>query len=66
MLDLRGAVLGKQPTPADEIWLRDGDVVIVPAMPIRLMDNFIRMVFTEGIYGIIPFQGVAINAGGNN
>ncbi len=34
MLDLQGAVYGKRPTPADEIWLRDGDVVIVPAKPI--------------------------------
>ena len=65
MLDVRGAVLGKRPTPADEIWLRDGDVVIVPAMPIRVMNNFIRLVFTEGIYGVIPFQGISINAGNN-
>lgn len=63
MLDLRGALLGKRPTPSDEIWLRDGDVVIVPPAPIRLFDNFVRQVFTEGIYGIIPFSGVSVNYG---
>ena len=57
VLDLRGAVLGKAPLPADEIWLRDGDVVIVPASPIRLFDNCVSQVFTNGIYGIVPFGG---------
>ena len=57
VLDLRGAVLGKAPLPSDEIWLRDGDVVVVPSTPIKLFDNFVTQVFTEGIYGIVPFQG---------
>lgn len=54
MLDLQGAIYGKRPTPADEIWLRDGDVVIVPARPIQVLDNWINQVFTQGIYGVIP------------
>ncbi|MCC9656915.1 polysaccharide biosynthesis/export family protein [Rhodopirellula halodulae] len=57
MLDLRGALLAKQSHPADEIWLQDGDVVIVPPSPIRLFDRFVSQVFTEGIYGIVPFTG---------
>lgn len=57
VLDLRGAILGKAPLPTDEIFLRDGDVVIVPSSPIKLFDNFVAQVFTNGIYGIIPFQG---------
>ena len=56
LLDLRAAVLGRQAHPCDEIWLRDGDVVILPRTPVRVMDNFIRMVFTEGIYGVLPFS----------
>ncbi|WP_145119547.1 polysaccharide biosynthesis/export family protein [Rosistilla oblonga] len=60
VLDLRGAILGKSPLPADEIWLRDGDVVVVPSSPIRLFDNFVRQVFTEGIYGIVPFSGFSV------
>lgn len=63
MLDLRGALLGKRPTPSDEIWLRDGDVVVVPPAPIRLFDHFVRQVFTEGIYGIVPFTGVGVTVG---
>ncbi|QDV64679.1 Polysaccharide biosynthesis/export protein [Crateriforma conspicua] len=54
MLDLRGAVLGKRPTPADEIWVQDGDVIIVPEKPIQVFDNWVQQVFTDGLYGIIP------------
>jgi polysaccharide export outer membrane protein len=60
-LDLNGALLGKRPCPCDEIWIRDSDIVVVPKSPILLADDFIDLVFTRGIYGIIPFQGVSIN-----
>ena len=63
-LDLNGALLGKRPCPADEIWLRDSDMVVVPKMPILVADEFIQLVFTRGIYGVVPFQGVSINASG--
>lgn len=66
MLDLQGAVYGKRPTPADEIWLRDGDVIIVPGKPITRFNWFVRQVFTEGIYGIVPFGGVSIQLGDQN
>lgn len=56
MLDLQGAVYGKRPTPSDEIWVRDGDVIIVPDKPIARLDNWIRQIFTEGIYGVYPIQ----------
>ncbi len=56
LLDLRQAVLGRQAHPCDEIWVRDGDVIILPRTPVRVMDNFIRLVFTEGIYGVMPFN----------
>lgn len=57
-LDLSGAHLGKVPTPADEIWLRDNDLIIVPLTPIQRIDNFIEQVFTRGIYGVLPFAQV--------
>lgn len=57
VLDLRGAIMGKDSRPMDEIWLQDGDVVIVPPSPIRLFDRFVSQVFTEGVYGIVPFTG---------
>ena len=52
--------MGKVPTPADEIWLRDSDLIIVPPTPIKLFDNFVRQVFTDGVYGIVPFNGFSI------
>ena len=63
LLDLRGTILGQDSQPCDEIWLRDGDVVILPSTPIRLFDNFVRQVFVDGIYGIVPFGGFAIVLG---
>ncbi|MEM6474053.1 MAG: sugar ABC transporter substrate-binding protein, partial [Planctomycetota bacterium] len=54
MLDLQGAALGKRPTPSDEIWVQDGDVVIVPDRPITRVNNWINQVFTQGVYGVIP------------
>ncbi len=55
-LDLRGALIGKRPCPADEIWLRDSDLVVVPKSAILLTDDFIELVFTRGIYGVVPFS----------
>ena len=67
-VDLRGAYLGKVPTPADEIWLRDSDVIIVPPAPIKRFDDFVDQVFIRGIYGIFPFAqlGSGFDIGGNN
>lgn len=55
-LDLRDALLGKTPCPADEIWLADNDLVLIPKSKILRADNFIELVFTRGIYGVIPMQ----------
>jgi polysaccharide export outer membrane protein len=65
MLDLNGAVVGKRPTPADEIWIRDGDVVIVPARPIQLFDRWVQQIFTDGVYSLIP-PGLNFNVLDNN
>jgi polysaccharide export outer membrane protein len=60
MLDIRGALYGKQPCPSDEIWINDSDVIIVPKSPILVMDEWISLVFTRGLYGVAPF-GVTYN-----
>jgi polysaccharide export outer membrane protein len=57
ILDLRGGHLGKHPNPSDEIWLRDGDIVIVPPRPIKLFNNATQQIFTDGIYRVLPVQG---------
>jgi polysaccharide biosynthesis/export protein len=54
-LDIRGALFANRPIPADEIWLRDSDLVVVPKHPILQLDDFISLVFTRGIYGVVPF-----------
>ncbi len=55
-LDMRGALIGKRPCPADEVWLRDSDIVVVPKSAILLADDFIELVFTRGLYGVVPFN----------
>jgi polysaccharide export outer membrane protein len=54
---LRPALLGKRPCPASEIWVSDADLIIVPKSKILRADNFIDLVFTRGIYGVMPIQG---------
>jgi polysaccharide biosynthesis/export protein len=54
MLDVQGSLYGKRPTPADEIWLNDSDIVIVPKTPIRVADEWISEFFTNGLYAMFP------------
>jgi polysaccharide export outer membrane protein len=54
MLDLRGALYARRPVPADDIWLNDSDIVLVPKSPIQQVDEFIEQVFTRGIYSLVP------------
>lgn len=56
MLDLRGALYGKKPCPADEIWLNDTDLIVVPKSPVLVFDDMINLVFTRGVYGVLPFS----------
>lgn len=60
-LDLRGALLGERPCPADELWLRDSDIVVVPKSHLLRTDDFIDLLFTRGIYGVLPMQGISLN-----
>ena len=55
-VNLDGALrYANQPCPAGEIWLNDSDVIILPKSKILLCDDFINLVFTRGVYGILPF-----------
>jgi polysaccharide export outer membrane protein len=58
MVDLRQALLGRRSQPVGEIFISDADLVIVPKGNLLLFDNFVNMVFTRGLYAIIPFQSV--------
>ncbi|MDA7980061.1 MAG: polysaccharide biosynthesis/export family protein [Pirellulales bacterium] len=61
MLDVWDALYGNRTCPIDDIWLSDSDVVIIPKMKILVADDFIELIFTRGIYGVFPFQGVSMN-----
>lgn len=60
ILDIQGGLYGKRPCPADEIWLNDSDIVIVPKTPLRIANEWIEQVFVRGIYGIVPQGGTGI------
>jgi polysaccharide export outer membrane protein len=59
-LDLHDALLGKEPCPADEIFLRDSDLVMLPKSSLLLTTDFIDLIFVRGIYGAVPNQGMSI------
>ncbi len=54
MVDVRGALYGRRPVPADDIWLNDSDVVLVPKSAIQIADDIIEQVFTRGVYAAFP------------
>ena len=37
-------------------WLRDSDVVVVPKRAILVVDDAINLIFTRGLYGVVPFN----------
>lgn len=55
-IGIRRALYGKDPCPDGEIWLRDSDIVVVPKSPILVVDEFIDLVFTRGVYGVVPWS----------
>jgi polysaccharide export outer membrane protein len=54
MLDLRGALYAKRPVPADDIWLNDSDIVLIPKTPIQQVDEVIEQYITRGVYSLVP------------
>lgn len=56
MIDLRGALYARRPVPADDIWLNDSDIVLVPKTPIQMADEVVEQVFTRGIYAAVPLE----------
>lgn len=60
-VDVRGALYGSRPCPADELWVRDSDILVIPKQPIQVVDDVINLFFTQGLYRVIPNQGFSIN-----
>lgn len=55
-VNIQGALNGRQPCPQGEIWLRDSDIVLVPKHPVQRFDEWVDLIFTRGIYGVMPNQ----------
>jgi polysaccharide biosynthesis/export protein len=56
MVDVQGALYARRPVPADDIWLNDSDIVLVPKNALQIADDVIEQVFTRGVYGVVPEQ----------
>ncbi len=54
MVDIRGALYSRRPTPADEIWLNDSDIVVVPKSQLQIADELIDQIFVRGLYSMVP------------
>jgi polysaccharide biosynthesis/export protein len=52
---VRPALYNSRSLKADDIWLRDSDIVIVPKCPLQVIDDYINLIFTKGVYGVVPF-----------
>ncbi|MEM8678767.1 MAG: polysaccharide biosynthesis/export family protein [Planctomycetota bacterium] len=61
-IDLRGALYGMRPSPADEIWLRDSDIVLIPKSPLRVVTDALDLVLGDGIGNIAPVISSIIDA----
>ncbi|HVX11212.1 MAG TPA: polysaccharide biosynthesis/export family protein [Pirellulales bacterium] len=55
-LDLRGVLYGHRPCPADEIWINDSDVVLIPKSRVLVAENVIALVFVQGLFRFTPFH----------
>ena len=53
-LDLAGAIHGRRPLPADEIYLRDSDIVLIPRKPIQRLSEAVELYLTNTLYSIFP------------
>jgi polysaccharide export outer membrane protein len=60
-LDLSGALYGRSPRPSDEIWLRDSDIVLIPAKPIQRLSDAVNLYLSNTVYAIFPQQGIIFN-----
>ncbi len=54
MVDIRGALYSRRPTPADEIWLNDSDIVVIPKSQLQIADELIDQIFVRGLYSLVP------------
>jgi polysaccharide export outer membrane protein len=55
-VNLQGALLmANQPCPPGELWVSDSDVILVPKGALLLTDDYINLIFTRGLWSVVPF-----------
>ncbi len=57
-IDVHAPLYGRDPCPANDIWLRDNDLVIVPKSPVLCATDAIELYFTRGVYAVFPISFV--------
>jgi polysaccharide biosynthesis/export protein len=55
-VDLRGSLYGYRPCPADEIWLNDSDIVLVPKSAALVAANVFDLVFLRAIFRVARYS----------
>lgn len=55
-IDLSTDLNGECMQTSHDIWLRDGDIVLLPKSTCQRIDDYIDLVFTRGIYGVVPLR----------
>ncbi len=60
ILDVKKALYAQRPIPADELWLSDSDIVVVPKSRIQQFNEWVDLVFTRGVYGLLPGQASSV------
>lgn len=55
-LDLKDDLNGRSMENGNEIWLRDGDIVLVPKTSLKRFDDAVQLVLTNGLYKFFPFS----------
>jgi polysaccharide export outer membrane protein len=62
-LNVRGQLVGGYINHhvVDDLWLADSDIVLVPKSEMLVIDEYLELLFTRGIYTVFPFQGASLN-----
>ncbi|MFT5527302.1 MAG: polysaccharide export outer membrane protein [Pirellulaceae bacterium] len=55
-VDIHDALYGNDATPRDNIYLRHLDTIVIPKRQIQVTNDWINLIFTRGIYSVIPLQ----------
>ena len=55
-VDLRGSLYGYRPCPADEIWINDSDIVLVPKSVALVAANVFDLVFLQGVFRVARYS----------